>query len=188
LFKLKTIKNGSRNPISIILREPYLEDEKTLKMFKSLSNIRKKGYLTKKQFLEILNWKSPRPLKYYSANTEKEVQFSTKLAFKIKNEKLKLHLLTALQGVKYPSASAILMFYNKKKYPVLDMRVWQQLFIAKLLKQNQKGQNFTLNQCIDYFRIVRKIGLDSKLTARQVEKKLWDYDKKVRKNNLYKKN
>ena len=51
----------------------------------------------------------------------------------MRNELLRMHLLTALNGVNYPAASAILMFYDRKRYPVLDIRVWQQLYKAGLV-------------------------------------------------------
>ena len=61
------------------------------------------------------------------------------------DEKLKIHILTALIGVKYPSASAILMFIDRN-YPVLDIRVWKQLYNLNYVNSNPNGQNFTLEE------------------------------------------
>lgn len=161
------------------------EEEKTLIMFQSLVGIKQKGYLTKKQFLKIVKWKSHRPSKYYQLNTPKEIKDITRLAFSTKNDCLKIHILTALTGVNYPAASAILMFYDRKKYPVLDIRVWKQLYKMKVVKVNSRGQNFSLTQCALYFNNIRKIAKRLKLTSRQVEKRLFDFDKEKQVGNLY---
>lgn len=171
--------------IKIIKTIKDIEDNKTLELFNDLKYIRKQGYLTKEQLIKILKWKSPRPLKYYESNTETEIIEITKQSFKTQNEKLKIHILSALSGVKYPGASAILMFYEPANYPVIDIRVWQQLYNSKFLNNNPKGQNFTLNQWIDYLTIIRNIASELKISARQVEKRIFDYDRNTRKTKLY---
>jgi hypothetical protein len=90
-----------------------------------------------------------------------------------------------LSGVNYPAASAILMFYDKTKYPVLDIRVWQQLHKAKLVTSNSTGQTFTLKQWDNYLLVIRKLAKDLNLTARQVEKRIFDHDRKTRPGKLY---
>jgi hypothetical protein len=161
------------------------EDEKTNELFRQFKSLDKQDSLTKEQLLKILRWKSPRPLRHYEANSEKAVKEITSLAFATQNDSLKIHILTALTGVNYPAASAILMFYDRTKYPVLDIRVWRQLYEAKLVDTNSRGQNFTLNQCEKYFQVIRQLANDLNITARQVEKRLFDYDKKNQIGNLY---
>ncbi len=161
------------------------EDNKTIKLFQEFEYLNRQTYLTRDQLLKILHWKSPRPIRHYKSNTESEVEEITKLAFSTQNDVLKIHILTALKGVNYPSASAILMFYDKSKYPVLDIRVWQQLYKANLVDTNSKGQNFTLKQVDNYLTVIRNLSKELNLTARQVEKRLFDFDKETRPENLY---
>ena len=177
--------HGSMKIKQILSQQVDTEDAKTSELFISLSSIRKQGYLTKTQLLWILHWKSPRPLRHYQTNDPKDVKEITALAFSMRNELLRMHLLTALNGVNYPAASAILMFYDRKRYPVLDIRVWQQLYKAGLVHSNPRGQNFSLQQWLDYLSIIRKLGKQYGLTARQVEKRLFDYDRSTRKEKLY---
>jgi hypothetical protein len=165
-------------------RASLKEDEITQGLFNQFSNRAEKDFFNKEQFLKILKWKSPRPYKFYSKNSEEDVISVTKEAFNQPNEKLKLHILTALQGVNYPSASAILMF-NCQSFPVLDIRVWQQLFQLGYLKTNEKGQNFNLNEWSEYLVVIREIAKEYKLTARQVEKALFDYHKLNQTGRLY---
>ena len=164
------------------------EDKKTLELFNEFDSLNKQAYLTKEQLLKILRWKSTRPLHHYEANTNEEVQEITALAFETKNENLKAHILTALKGVNYPAASAILMFYDKAKYPVLDIRVWTQLYKAKLVNSNERGQNFTLGQWEVYLKVIRELANELNLTPRQIEKRLYDYDIETQTKPIYKTN
>ena len=140
--------------------------------------------LTKEQGLKILKWKSPRPLKHYNKNSHEDFEKITRLAFQQNDEKLKIHILTALVGVKYPSASALLMFLDQN-YPVLDIRVWKQLHKLKYVKTNPKGLNFTLSEWETYLKVIRTLAKTNNTTARQIEKKLFDFDKNNQIGNLY---
>ena len=172
-----TIKN-------IIAETPIFEDSKTLVLFEYFDSLKEQGFLTKEQGLKILKWKSPRPLKHYNKNSNVDFEKITRLAFLQNDEKLKIHILTALIGVKYPSASAILMFLDQN-YPVLDIRVWKQLYILKYVKTNPNGSNFTLAEWEIYLKVIRKLANTNNTTARQIEKKLFDYDKNNQIGNLY---
>ncbi len=164
---------------------PDSELDSTNELFKELKSIKKQGYLTKPQLIKILFWKSPRPLNSYELNSAKFIKDVTRLSFATKDETLKIHILTALHGVNFPAASAILMFYDKKSYPVLDIRVWQQLYKAKLVTENPKGQNFRLRQWQVYLDVIRHLAKEHTITARQVEKRIFDHDVKTRRGKLY---
>ena len=172
--------------LKIISATPDTTDETTSNLFGLTSAIKKKGFISKDLGLKILKWKSPRPTKYYDKNSSIDFETITKAAFQQKDEKIKIHILTALTGVNYPAASAILMFYNQTQYPVIDIRVWKQLYKYGLLIENSKGQSFTLHQWDTYLNIVRQIAEELSLTPRQVEKRLFDYDKKNQIGTLYK--
>lgn len=173
--------------IERIKKTPDYEDKKTLTLFEKIGDIKSQGYITKAQAIEVLKWKSPRPLRYYQLNTESDFITISKLAFESPVEKLGIHILTALNGVNYPSASAILMFYDRTKYPIIDIRVWKQLHKAGLVKTNARGQGFRLNEWEKYLNLIREIAINAKLTPRQVEKRLFDIDKSEQTGNLYSK-
>ncbi len=97
------------------------EEEKTKMLFNLTKTIKTQGYITKDQAIEILKWKSHRPLKHYNKNSDKDFKQITRLAFEQKDEKIRMHILTALTGVKYPAASALLMLYNRTRYPIIDI-------------------------------------------------------------------
>ncbi len=172
--------------IQKILKCPDLNEPKTLQMFNEIGNIKKQGFITRDQGIMILKWKSPRPLQRYQSNSEKDFREISRLAFNTRNEKLKMHILTALNGINIPSASAILMVYNPKRYPVIDIRVWTQLYKAGLVRTNSKGRGFSLDEWETYLEIISIIAGKTGLTPRQVDKRLYDIDKRERVGNLYK--
>ena len=167
----------------IIQNTSYQEDVKTLEIFKIVEQ--EEGSLSRNTIIKILKWKSPRPLRFYNENEESYIKNITQLSFKEKNDKLKIHILTALKGVNYPSASAILMFKNPDFYPVLDIRVWKQLYKNNLVSVNPRGMSFTLDQWDSYVKIIRSLSRKYNTTAREIEKKLFDYDKLTQEGNLY---
>lgn len=186
-WKIKEICLKNIETVNKIINEtPDFEDKVALHLFKLSKIIIKQGFIDKSQAISILKWKSPRPLRHYIKNSNEDFIQITKLAFEQNSDRLKIHILTSLSGINYPSASALLMFYDKENYPIIDIRVWKQLYSNKLVKENPRGQNFTLNQWGKYIEIIREIATEHKLTARQVEKRLFDYDKATQKGKLYK--
>ena len=60
------------------------------------------------------------------------------------------------------------------------------MYNAKLVTSNPIGQNFTLKECETFYATIRKLSVELNLTSRQVEKKIFDYDRKMQIGNLYK--
>ncbi len=77
------------------------------------------------------------------------------------------------------------MCYDSKNYPVIDIRVWQQLYENKLVTTNSKGQNFKLNEWVKYLEVIRRFSSELNVEARNIEKRIFDYDRTIRKNKLY---
>ena len=171
--------------VKIISEIPDTSDNKTEEIFSLSHSINENGFLTKELGMKILHWKSPRPFKHYDKNTKDDFETITKYALMQEDEKIKIHILTALNGVNYPSASAILMFSNPSKYPVIDIRVWRQLYKNEFVTENPRGQNFTLTQWSKYLDVIRNISDKLNITPRQVEKRLFDYDKSTQIGTLY---
>jgi thermostable 8-oxoguanine DNA glycosylase len=172
--------------LKVISATPDTSDETTTNLFSLTNSVKRKGFISKDLGMKILKWKSHRPTKHYDKNSKADFENITKNAFQQKDEKIKIHILTALTGVSYPAASAILMFYDPDQYPVIDIRVWKQLYKNGLLTENPKGQNFTLYQWETYLNAIRQIAKELAITPRQVEKRLFDHGKKNQIGTLYK--
>jgi len=95
--------------LKIISTTPDTTDETTTNIFSQTSSVKKKGFISKDLGLKILKWKSHRPTRHYDKNSNADFETITKVAFQQKDEKIKIYILTALTGVNYPAASAILI-------------------------------------------------------------------------------
>lgn len=173
------------NIIEVVKGEFVPEDSSEL--IRKLKTARKRGYLTRNEFLEVCTWKSPRARKHYENNNEKQVRSITKEAFSIIHEKTKINRLTELKGVSLPLASAILTMAYPEKYGVIDIRAWKVLYKFGEVKDNPSGKNFTPEQWYKYLVKLRHIAKKLRKTPRNVDLTLFHYHKNhIQRGNLYK--
>jgi len=163
------------------------EDFKTQKLIDELRPVLKRGYLTKEEFLKIGMWKSPRPKQQYLRNSEENIKKITQEVISTKFEKRKIDLLTKLKGVSVPTASAILTLIDPKNYGVVDIRVWQLLYSYGSVKTKPEGMGFDFKNWFNYLVKLRYYAKKFKVKARDIERTLFLYHKKIQKGNLYKK-
>lgn len=81
-----------------------------------------RGWLTKGEFLAVCHWKSPRSQPRCQKNHEDFVRAVTATALSTENERLRIEVLRLLDGVEWPTASAILHLVHPDRYPLLDIR------------------------------------------------------------------
>lgn len=120
----------------------------------------------------------------YQLNSAEFIKEQTKLTFSEKDEILKIKHLTKLQGVRIPTASAILSVHNPGDYPIIDERCIQSLKTMKLID----WENISDKHWLEYLSIVQDLAKKHNKTAREIEKGLFAYnriklDKEYR--NLY---
>ncbi|EJF36110.1 hypothetical protein ACSQ7D_11450 [Capnocytophaga sp. G1920] len=143
-------------------------------LYKRGKKWRKKGFLTKKQFMQICLWKSRRAKKRYDSNDATLVKKITKEAFAESDEKKKIEKLTELKGVRIPVASAILSVTDSdNNYPIIDERCMQAL--KTLYKIEWKV--ITSNSWLNYLDFIRKLAREHNKTAREIEKGLFAFNR-----------
>ncbi len=96
-----------------------------------------------------------------------------------------MSLLTSLRGVSVPMASAILTLVDPKRYGVLDIRVWQLLFAMNSVRTNPRGAGFNFKNWYHYLRKLRDHAREMGISARTVERTLFEYHRKVQQGKLY---
>lgn len=148
--------------------------------------IRKKKYVKFSEFYKICMWKSARQKNKYLRNT-KSIENITREAFNINNERDKILTLCKLEGVGIPTASSILTIAFPDKYGVIDIRCMEILHEMNLLK----SINISINNWLNYLRIIRELAHDNNVTPREIDMALFalhreGLEKKDYKN-LYKK-
>jgi hypothetical protein len=131
---------------------------------------RRRGYLTKREFLELGDWKTVRSRKNRRKNSEALVREATRIALATRNEDHKISVLRLLSGVGLPTASAILHLCDTGKYPLIDFRALWSLRIHKRTAPS-------IEEWIRYTQYVRGLARRSGCTMRQVDRALWQYSK-----------
>lgn len=135
-----------------------------------------KGYLTKDELMEINAWKVTNNRTGYliEENEDGIIEKYTKKALSAGNDISTLEALIKIRGVSNPVASAILMFYDPSRYGVYDQRASKTLLRYGITDQRLK--NNSTGDCAKYFSILRQLAKKYNLTARQMDKVLFQLD------------
>jgi hypothetical protein len=138
---------------------------------------RKRGYLTKIEFLQICDWKSQRPRSHQKANDEEFIKEISRLSLSTKNEQLQIQVWTLLNGVNWRTASVFLHFAFPNKYPILDIYALNSL--GKKKKRVLSLCNFVFWQ--KYTKFCRSIARRAKVVdMRTLDRALWLHSKRKR--------
>lgn len=146
----------------------------------------KDKFVTKDDLREMLRWKFQGPLKgrgeYKIKGIEKEddlkIRNLSKQALQIKDDQEKIRLLTQIREVGPAIASVILTFYDPQNYGVFDIHVWRELFGEEPKDLFDKNKDY-------YLRVLnelRKLAKKNNLSARMIEKALFEKNKTESKN------
>jgi hypothetical protein len=161
------------------------EDHPTAKIIRRLRHVRIDKELSRGEFLDICYWKSPRSIRRCERNPARCVEEVSRNVFSTRSEERKIELLTGLDGVSIPTASAILTLTNPKNYGVIDIRVWKLLHDLGSVKSNPRGQGFTFQHWYHYLQTLRYHAKLLGVSVRLVELTLFTYHQEHQTGNLY---
>jgi hypothetical protein len=182
---LKTLPYDALSP----LVKDYLsaeEGEETAALIRDLRPARKRGYLTPTELEWICRWKSARAIRHIRSNSASLVRSATMRALKTRSEQQRLAALTQLSGVSVPMASAILMLLDPKRYGVIDIRVWQVLYAVGAVSKTPSGIGFTFKHWYQFLMIIRYLAKALGVSARDVERSLFEAHQDYQRGTLYK--
>jgi hypothetical protein len=130
---------------------------------------RAQGYLTRDDFCALCEWKSARPKMHCLKNSENDIRAITAIALSTSDEKLRMDALTALRGVEMRTASAILHFCAKDRYPILDVNaLWSVGF-------DQPPRWYGFNLWWSYTEYCRRLADTAAVSMRILDRALWQY-------------
>jgi len=161
------------------------EDEGTTLLSRKLRAASRRGYLTQGELAAVCRWKSSRAIQHIRANNYYRVRSATAAAMATTSEKRRLEALLQLKGVSVPMASAVLMLLYPWRYGVIDIRVWQLLHGVGAVSGNRRGTGFSLANWLQFLSIVRDLSSRLKVSARAVERTLFDVHKANQDGRLY---
>lgn len=131
--------------------------------------VRERGYYTRSELIEVCAWKTQRSRSRVAANTSAEVIESTRLGLSADSERLRIWVLMALAGVRWPTASVLLHFGHRDRYPILDYRALEAL--------GATGHGYTIDFWLGYVEACRAIDDETRLGMRTIDRALWQWSK-----------
>jgi thermostable 8-oxoguanine DNA glycosylase len=129
-----------------------------------------RGYLTKKEFLKVCDWKTPRTKPRCERNDEDFIRVISSLVKTTKSERLRIQAWTLLEGVGWPTASVFLHFAFPDKYPILDFRALWSL-------STEVPKQYTFQFWQKYSEFCRELACKAGVTMRELDQALWVYSK-----------
>ena len=149
--------------------ERYEPQSTETQFVKLIPKVQKRGYLTKNELMRVAHWKSPRPIRHVEKNDPDYIRDITSCAFTAKSERARVSVLTCLDGVAMPTASAILHLFHKDRYPILDFRaVWS---------IGVESYDYSFSFWWDYVSFCRVLADRNNVDMRTLDRALWQYSK-----------
>jgi hypothetical protein len=144
-------------------------DESATRFFNEIvPRTRARGYLTKADFVTLCEWNSTRPRKLYRSNAEDFIREITRVSFATKHERVRVEVLTLLNGVSLATASVLLHFCAPDPYPILDQNSLWSLHATPPKK-------FDFEFWLAYVQYARKLARQAKVDMRTLDRALWQY-------------
>jgi hypothetical protein len=131
--------------------------------------VRERGYYTRPEFIEVCAWKTERSKSRVAANTSDEVAEATKLALSAQSEGLRIWIPMALSGVQWATASVLLHFGHRDRYPILDYRALEALGVKPYVP--------TVSFWNAYVAACRAIDDETGFGMRTIDRALWQWSK-----------
>lgn len=129
---------------------------------------RQKGYLSKTDFVTICEWNSRRPRALYRSNSEDFIREITRVSFSTTHERVRVEVLTLLNGVSLATASVLLHFCAPDPYPILDTNSLWSL-------QATAPRKFDFEFWWQYVHATRKLAKQARVDMRTLDRALWQY-------------
>jgi hypothetical protein len=161
------------------------EDRATTALIRRLRIAKKRGYLTPSELEAVCYWKSPRAIHHIRSNSRSAIRAATRLALTIRSERGRLEALRQLKGVSVPTASALLTLVDPRRYGVIDIRVWQLLYVVGTVRQNEAGIGFNFKHWEQFLTVLRHFARKYGVTARDIERTLFLVHREYQTGTLY---
>src|SRR4051812_8881576 len=130
--------------------------------------VRERGHFLRDDFLRTYRWKTHRTIRHAEKYSDAEIADVTGLAFRQTDEKLRICLLRALDGVDWPVASTLLHVGVSADYPILDYRA-----LWSLGSQMPSWVSFEFWWA--YVNCCRALAKKTGASVRELDKALWAY-------------
>jgi hypothetical protein len=162
-----------------------VDDTETTMLIRRFRGAKRRGWLTRAEFLAACHWKSPRSRRWCEKNSATAIRQVTQDALRTRSERRRMELLRSLRGVSLPTASAIVTLVDPQRYGVIDIRVWQLLHALGAVQRKPRGIGFTFVDWYQYLCILRNFARTFRTTTRLVEITLFHCHRAWQRGTLY---
>ena len=130
--------------------------------------VRERGHFLRDEFLTAYRWKTERTAGRAEKYSDAQIADVTGVAFRQTDEKLRICLLRALDGVDWPVASVLLHVGLSPEYPIIDYRaLWS-------LGSGQPSY-YSFEFWWAYVECCRRLAAAAGVSVRDLDKALWAY-------------
>ncbi len=148
--------------------EHYDKDYDTKVLNEIAPQVRERGYYDRQDLLDVGRWKARgRTQSSLKDNTDKEIRDITRMALEAELP-YQHRILTLLKGVQRPTASALLMVWDKDRHTVIDVNAIQSLFDHREIKTLHPSY-------MDYLKVCQEISRRCDRPLRKVDRALYEY-------------
>jgi hypothetical protein len=130
--------------------------------------VRERGHFLRDDFLQTYRWKTHRTIRHAEKYSDAEIADVTGVAFRQTNEKLRISLLRALDGVDWPVASTLLHVGVSSEYPIIDFRALWSL-------NSGMPTYVSFEFWWAYVQCCRRLANAAGTSVRELDKALWAY-------------
>jgi hypothetical protein len=130
--------------------------------------VRERGHFLRQEFLDTYRWKTHRTVHLAEKYTDEQIADVTGVAFRQRDEKLRVCLLRALDGVNWPVASTLLYVGVSSDYPIIDFRALWSLGSAM-------PSVVSFEFWWAYVECCRRVAKAAGVSVRELDKALWAY-------------
>jgi hypothetical protein len=131
---------------------------------------RARRYFTKSELVDVCRWKTSRSRPMVASNPDGFIQAVTQTALSTPDERLRIEVLTLLDGVSWPSASVLLHFGHHDSYPILDFRALWSLGV-------ETPPVYQFGFWWEYTLTSRQLATEAGVSMRTLDRALWQYSK-----------
>ncbi len=167
---------------------PENDQKKDDNLHQIVENIihRQPKFMTYEDLKEFFHWKSgDRNIGNISKNSPNYIQIITKEAFSqieqnhnineiLAKERFRIEVLTLLNGIAWPTASAILHFVFTDSYPVIDFRALRSVGILSF-NENKTDRFCNFTFWWGYTQYCRMLARNFNICMRNLDKALWTF-------------
>jgi hypothetical protein len=141
-------------------------------------DVQRQSLYTRDQLILACFWKSPRTKPRVAENEDDFVREVTGVALNAMDERIRIGTLLLLRGVSWPTASVLLHFGHRDRYPILDIRA------LEALGSKEPASGYSFEFWWAYVLECRRLADAAAVDMRTLDRALWQWSKQRNRTSI----